>query len=227
MIYCCCYHSIDWVPIFALLVSLSTLILGIIAYKKFLYKQFRENQLNEVCDLIKQINGSYNVVHIKNADQDTRWWYTLFDIAEMKTPINNGNFYTWGLNTDDGLRQDTDIFPSETLADILDWNFLTYHNNPMIPINIAKVLKKFNILKWKSKLYSEVQKEKEYVIIGRKINITPTTPCHFYEDKKTWKEFKNTVDELKREILKWGKDNGIDDLNVSVSHHFVMQDNNI
>lgn len=214
------------IPFLALCVSVLTFILGVFAYQKFLAKQFREKQLEVVCDLINKINDEYNWFQFQSKVSVIPSFpiCNIFDIAELPDIREEGNIYTFSEENESrhpGRINDKTKY--QKFNEIVFWDFIRFHNNPLMPKSIASVLKKFNISNKSisgNKKYGEVKMEESWVIIGRKINVDDESPCHYYNSIRTWKDYVKLCKELKRVILKWAEDNGIEDMNISHSHNF-------
>jgi hypothetical protein len=226
----CNWNPSDWFSLFGLIISFFTLVLGFFAYKNFLLKQLREKQLQVVCDLINHINTEWNDFELKNVSNPFRMGGSnLFDIAEVSQVTEDTNFYTFSAENEDRFYPSRRIIDSgkydpkdQTFNEIIFWDFFSFHNHPLLPISIARVLKKFSISSWSGeKNYGEVQKEDKYVVMGNKMQRDNRTRCLFYNDMRTWKEFVTLCKELKTVIIEWGKKNGLDDMNISHSHNFI------
>lgn len=240
-----CYYFSDWTPdrwinFWFLIAAIGTCIatsliafLAIPTYKKALkentetVKDSRSDatkliQMQAFWELVKSIHNCYNIFHFYTKDKgaETSHWQTLIDIAESKDFNQNILFYTFCEEDESRFPQRAEnIIEYQKLNEIINWDFYKFYNNPMIPKPIAKVLQKFNIANWTAKEYNEIKKT-DCVIMGRKFLVDDKTRCLYYNDKLTLKEFQNNCKELKTVIEEWAKNNGIEDLNISISHHF-------
>jgi hypothetical protein len=191
-------------------VSLGTLILGVIAYRKFLSKQIKQKQLDVICTLVEEIQNEPNLYFFNNPGElPTSHWYTLIDIVEISVlEDNNQRLYLFGNDINDP-------------DDVRYWKFfLKYYSNPLLPKKIADSLKPFNITHWQTVKYSEIENEKS-IIIGRKKRFDFETPCFFIPDSPimTIKGYRKAASDLKSSIEDWLKSYGIKDLNITTSQY--------
>jgi len=219
----------NWLAFYSLLIGTGTLILGIIAYNKFLLKQLREKQLSVVCDFIQQINDEWNLFKFHNVKSELRSnWGNVFDIAELPEITENANFYIFSEESEHRFYPNRGVvnngendIQDQRFDEIIFFEFFRFHNNPLLPKSIANVLKKFSIsYPSGTRKYDEIRKEERYVIMGKKKKQDNQTDCHFYNDKLTWKEYVTLCVQLKEAIITWGEKYGLDDLNVTYSHNF-------
>jgi hypothetical protein len=167
----------------------------------------KERQLDAVCELVKSIHNSYNVIYFNDPQGSNQAWnFTLFDVAGSDKIDEYNEFYTFGQGDD------------QKFDEVINWGFFSYYNNPLIPKEIAEQIQKFNVWEFNAVDFSTIQ-SKKCIILGNKHAIEPTTRCMYYNDKRTAKEFKDLCIELRVLILEWLKDYGIEDLNISMSHH--------
>ncbi len=206
----------NWLPgslisILSLFVSIGTLMLGFIVYRKFLSKQIKQKQLDVICNLVEEIQNEPNLYFFNNPVKPvTSHWYTLIDIAEIS--ILEDNFHKLYLFGND----------VEDTEEVLYWKFfLKYYSNPLLPKRIADNLKPFNITHWETIKYAEVKSEK-CIIIGRKKSFDFETPCFFIPDSPimTIEGFRKSVSDLKFSIQDWLNSYGIKDLNITTSQYF-------
>lgn len=204
------------VSVISALLSAGTLILGVIAYRKFLAKELRQKQLEVVCGLVEEMQGNFNLYVFNTSKLQTTktQWLTLLDISEMQRFDKDfGNFYFFG-------EEENDYFKKE--EERINWNFYSkYYANPLLPKRIAERLRRLNISQWSSIPFGEIRNS-ACIIIGRKGVYTDSTPCLYIRDSplKTCNGFKATVLELRIEIEDWLKFYGIKDLNITKSHRY-------
>lgn len=212
----------NWLPsslisILSLFVSIGTLMLGFIAYRKFLSKQIKQKQLEVICNLVEEIQREPNNYFFNKAGKlGTSHWYTLIDIVEISGLEDDYHkLYLFG----------DDIGETE---DVLYWQFfLKYYSNPLLPKRIADNLKPFNITHWQTVKYSEIKSGK-CIIIGRKKSFDFETPCFFIPDNPimTIKGFRKAALDLKSSIQDWLHSYGIKDLNITTSQYFMINNKN-
>ncbi len=234
--WCFCDWTIaNGLALIGIILSLGGFILAIIAYNKFLIKPFREKQLQVVCDLIKQINDEWNHFTFKNVEHTPlrAGWGNIFDLAEFPEINENIDFYTFAEEDEGRFYQDRGIVGSgmydsedQRFDDIIAAESFRFHNNPLLPITIAQVLKKFSLTDTiiaGNKTLREIRKEDKYVIMGKKKRQDDNTICYYYNDKRRWKDYINICKALKKAILQWGEKYGLDDLNITISHNFKTE----
>lgn len=195
-----------------ILLSIATLIILILGYRKFLQNQLRTKQLDTVHEFIKQIQqGDWHYLHFnkyENAPIKTHI-ATLFDIADMNEFDENSKLYFWGINNEP---------PEEKL---LSWDFFyNFHSHPFLPLSIAEPLKKFSLWRQQSNITVDLVKEEKYIAIGRK-KIIPENAYYFFlpdSNLSTCKGFKDACIELRDAIIKWTNKYGLKDINITTSH---------
>lgn len=199
--------------ILGLLISFSTLILGIIAYNKFLLKQLKQKQIDVVFDLLIEIQKSINIYHFNNEDKPmygelkTIWDLLLIPQADYDTQ----KLYFLGKDNND----------SETK--IVQWDFYyKYYSNPILPIKIADKLKAFNNTNWKTVKYDSIKND-NCIIIGPAQKIKNDRTCFYISDTpiETFKGLIKATFDLRKSIEDWFRLNGIKHLNFTTSHHFI------
>jgi len=196
-------------PIF---LSIATLIILILGYRKFLQNQLRTKQLDTVYEFIKQIQQlDWHYLHFNRYENAPIKAHivTLFDIADMKEFDESSKLYFWG----------TDIEPIG--EKLLSWDFFfKYHSHPFLPISIAKPLKKFSLWRQQNNIMVDNVKDEKYIAIGRKKIIPENAYYFFFPDGNlsTCQGFKETTVELRDAIIKWTKKYGLSDINITTSH---------
>ena len=205
----------------ALIVSICTFILGIVAYKRFLQNKLRDKQLETVYELIQQIQQhdwhyiQYNNFYNNNLPVYGQTLATLFDIADMEEFDDCDNLYFWAGETDDNEPSDKDKLHS--------WDFFyTFNSHPLLPISIAEPLKKFNLHSRQQHIVKFIDaKDKKYISLGRKKGYSPDV-AYFLSysegEMATCKGFKKAATELRDAINKWAEKYGLNDLNITSSH---------
>lgn len=195
-----------------ILLSLATLIILILGYRRFLQNQLRTKQLETVHEFIKQIQqGDWHYLHFNKYENAPSKAHiaTIFDIADMDEFDENSKLYFWGIDNEP---------PEEKL---LSWDFFfKFHSNPLLPISIAKPLKKFSLWRQQSNITVDMTKEEKYIAIGRKKTV-PENAYYFFlpnSNLSTCKGFKETCIELRDAIIKWTNKFGLKDINITTSH---------
>jgi len=198
--------AIEHIQLTSVFIAFATFCLGFVAYRKFLNKKLKEKQLDAVCDLVKEIHASYNLVFLNSEGNGRNYYFTIFDIAVSPEFDHGGKFFTFGQGED------------QNFDDVVNWKFFGYYSNPLIPKSIADALKKFNVKHWNSIEYSKIQNTK-CNIMGKVGVIEGDRSCMYYDDKLTVREFKSHCYMLRSSIEDWLYKYGIKDLNLSSSHH--------
>jgi hypothetical protein len=200
------------IAILGFVISICTLCLGIIAYRKFLSKQLKQKQLDTVCGLVEEIQNGFNIYLLNSGGQSkSNGWKTIIDVSFMQQFDKNfDKLYFFGQDEND------------LSEDILNWKFYTkYYSNPLLPKKIADNLKPFNNTHWRTVRYESVA-QSNCVLIGRKKRINNSTSCFFIPNSpiETCKGFKNAILDLRKAIEEWFVSYGIKDLNYTTSHHY-------
>ncbi|MCX6227041.1 MAG: hypothetical protein NTV01_20220 [Bacteroidia bacterium] len=211
--YCFCGLSLDTIQkIGSLLFGLITLIIVIAGYFKFLQNKLRDKQLDTVYELIKQSQQSdWQYLYFNNFDNLPlkHRIATLFDITEIQEFEECDNLFFWGV----------DIEPLG--ENLLSWDFFfKFYSHPLLPISIARPLKKLNLWRQQSHIQYKDAKDKKYIAIGRK-KIIPEDAYYFYfseGEMMSCKGFKQAATELRDSIVQWATKYGLDDLNITTSH---------
>lgn len=218
--YCFCGISLDSIEkIGSLFVGVTTLIILIAGYYKFLENQLRNKQLDVVASLVGQIQQfDWHYLHFNNFEDLPKKHRiaTLFDIAEMKEFDECDTLYFWGI----------DIEPIG--EELLSWGFFhKFYSHPLLPTSIAIPLKKFTFWRQQDTISFDNAKEKKYIAIGRK-KVRPEDAYFFYlkeGEMRSCKEFKKAAKELKDAIIIWSDKYGLDDLNITTSHIHQSENN--
>ncbi len=192
-------------------ISLFSITLAFLGFRYYLKRTARGKQLEVVLDLIKQIHADFNTMSFKN----TTVVATLFDIAEMEDFEHKQNVYF--LEVDPYDIMEGNIYKR--------WDFyLKFYTNPLLPRSIADVLNKFNINNAQTIAYSQTNSDKD-VYIGSPGTIDKDTRCLFHActDMEKAADFKNAAKALKLAIVTWLNKYGVNDVNITTSHHFVKK----
>lgn len=213
MTFGCSINFLDFVlKVLPILLSIATLVILILGYRKFLQNQLRTKQLETVHEFIKQIQqGDWHYLHFNKYENTPSKAHiaTIFDIADMDEFDENSKLYFWGINNEP---------PEEKL---LSWDFFfKFHSHPFLPISIAKPLKKFSLWRQQGNITVDMAKEEKYIAIGRK-KIVPENAYYFFlpnSNLSTCKDFKVTCIELRDAIIKWTNKFGLKDINITTSH---------
>lgn len=210
---CICGVSLDIIEkIGSLFFGLITVIILIAGYFKFLQNKLRDKQLDTVYELIKQIQQKdWHYIHFNQFDNlpSKHRIGTLFDLAEMKEFDECDKLFFWGVDIEP---------PGEKL---LFWDFFfKFYSHPLLPISIARPLKKFNLWKQQNQITYKDAQNMKYIAIGRK-EVIPENAYYFYfteGEMMNCKGFKQATAELKGAIAQWATKYGLDDLNITTSH---------
>ena len=189
---------------FSLIVSVSTFLIAYCAYNRFLVRQLRQKQLEVVLDFINSIHNSKNriEIHMPNNKRLTSIdLFSIFDLVEYSSLTNVEEIYFFN-------------------EDFLNWAFLKeYLTNPLLPKTIVNVLKKFQ-LKDKTDYERHFVFNKNAVIIGNVETPMPNTPIFYVTNFENYlnsiSDLKQNVIELKKVIMEWLKEYGINDVNLNI-----------
>jgi hypothetical protein len=104
---------------------------------------------------------------------------------------------------------------------LLSWDFFfNFHSHPLLPISIAKPLKKLSLWQQQNQITIDKVKDEKYIAIGRK-KIIPENAYYFYFPEgnlSTCQGFKQATIELRDAVIKWTKKFGLNDINITTSH---------
>ena len=217
-------HTLNWfvnsdwfklIPIFSIVLQLISLVILYLGYKNLLKRNITGKQVDLVCEIIKEIQDEKIVFNYHNNGGYSSHEYTLFDISEFykiqerKQPIIHYD-------------SDTELF-----------NFIKYSSNPLTPPCIANAISNFKsypkltlaFIELQSNDYSFVevlsksnngeffeyakeQREKNEPLNSFRASVSNAKAfySYIYFLKCTWN--------LKNEIVRWMKKQGISDLNI-------------
>ncbi len=196
----------DGIAFLSFVANALTLLLGYIAYDRFLKRKAHEKQLDVVLDLLECIHNSKNRIEVFSVAYEnglrTILEESIFEMIEDPT-FNN--------------REDSLYFyyPEDNA---LNWDFYTkFHANPLLPKGIAAKLKLLSIRN-KFVYTRSLVFNRNGMIIGNYNNPIPDTRifyvAQFHTSLNTAGEFKTAVINLKQSILKWLQEYGIEDVNL-------------
>ena len=211
---CCCFswETGNTLSLLSLLISILTLTLGYMAYKKFLVKQAQQKQLDIVLALANQIHNDKNgfsVISSKELDFQHIDPVSLFDIINERDFTSNNKLYFI-------VRSQLPIVAGDGVTPLLNWDFYhKFHKEPLLPKSIAEKVKAFDINKNYTPLRFDATTDSPCILLGNRIPQDVIEVRNFPFSKLEHADaFREAVIELKQSILSWLKSYGIEDINL-------------
>lgn len=189
------------IPAFGLLISLLTLYLGFLAYKKFLNKSLKKSQLELVLQLIDSFHKSeilLTIVQFVDERPLTGLYsqniFQLADGGNVNTESNYKIYETVGNNW---------VFPP--------FEFL---NNPILPSDISYML--MNLYKGFEFINNQPSQNETFFVIGHHKESVFNEPSMLRQYKGGLYGFLNDIIRINKALRKWLDDNVVTDLNETI-----------
>lgn len=214
--------SSDVIALLSLIVSILTLGLGYLAYRRFLVQQLTQKQLDIVLGLVTEINRDKNEYVTISGAVFPFQRVSILDIPTIETFSSHDRLYF--IKT--GIIQDRTDY-------ILNWGFAAkYYKDPLLPLGIAQKLSVF-VFKDKSSIKPiPIQEILQFsfddpkILIGnRRFDEISTVVCYKDTPLEYSDTFQKCTTELKKEIIKWLKKHGIKNINLFADdEQYLMPD---
>jgi hypothetical protein len=190
----------DWIAIF---LNALTLLIAWLVYRKFASKHVVTKQVEQVCQIIKDLHEStFSMMIVTFETNGTYYvsrWHSVFEFAKLES----AELDSYLMLT---------LEPSE-----LPLGFVEHISNPFTPIEVVKQIKRFQFSRNASYTYGSLLANRQsFVLINGAPSLHPD--MKFYgptcEALMNWKNLRTCSKDLRTEIIEWLKLNNIENINI-------------